>query len=68
MGVRRVGHSKGPWLDACRPWRSAIPGKWARSGVAELADSVAVASGQRAEADESSGLESYVQLATEQLH
>jgi|GEM_PF-2347250 len=46
MGVRRVGHSKAPWLDACRRWRGAISGKWARSGAAELADSVAMASGE----------------------
>jgi len=26
MGVRRVGHSKGPWPDACRRWRSVISG------------------------------------------
>ena len=41
------GQSKGPWLDVCRRWRSAISGIWARSGVTELADSVAVASGQK---------------------
>mgnify|MGYP007080228968 CR=1 FL=1 len=29
MGVRRVSHSKAPWLDACRRWSSAISGKWA---------------------------------------
>jgi len=47
MGARRMGHSQASWLDVCRRWRSAISGIWARSGVTELADSVAVASGQK---------------------
>jgi len=47
MGVRRVARAKGAWLDACRRWRRAISGKWARSGVTELVDSVAVTSGSK---------------------